>query len=122
MPNFKTHVTIGGGVGFAAYCAVHQLKKVVQPDKKFDWLEAAVWAGTAALAASLPDFLEPATSPNHRGFFHSILVLVALLWLLGRLGAGGVAMIGLFFVAGLGYVSHLAADALTPRCLPWIGR
>lgn len=32
----------------------------------------------SALASRLPDILEPATNPNHRGFFHSVVFFVAL--------------------------------------------
>ncbi len=55
---------------------------------------------------------------NHRGFFHSVIAaaLFSLLWwqvALLFLGSHTAFFIGLGF--GLGYLSHLALDALTPK-------
>jgi membrane-bound metal-dependent hydrolase YbcI (DUF457 family) len=96
------------------------LDKVRFPDQRFDFGRAALLAGVGALAASIPDWLEPATSPNHRGFFHSIAVLAVLIWIVTRSTVGVVSIAGLLTVAIMGYISHLAADACTRRGLPWI--
>jgi inner membrane protein len=94
--------------------------------------EAGTHPVVGGLAASfftnLPDLLEPATSPNHRQFFHSVLFAALL-------GAGlyqlhnwkpeepaekfwkAVAMIAIS-----GYLAHLALDATTAKSLPLIGK
>lgn len=85
-------------------------------------------AGIAALLTKLPDVLEPAVTPNHRQFFHSLAFAGLLIWGWkaiydwqpktddGRFWRR-VAMIG----AGA-YLCHLALDATTPRSLPVFGR
>ena len=120
MANFKTHALVGGGVGFAAYCAKYSIQKTYSPETRFDLGQAAAWAGVGVLAASIPDWLEPATSPNHRGFFHSFAILGTVLWLLTIVSTGTATTAGLLVVAGLAYTSHLAMDACTRRSLPWI--
>lgn len=120
MPSFSKHLLIGGVVGLTTYTASHSLKKIVTPQARFDFGKAATWTAVGALAATLPDWLEPGTSPNHRGFFHSVAVLVAIIWLLMVVPIGTLATIALWVVAALGYASHLVADSFTPRRLPWI--
>jgi len=87
-----------------------------------------VAAGTALAGAvgygagRLPDVLEPATSPTHRQFFHSIAFLVLLsglnVWAWNRWAR---AAAGSLSVASLAYASHLLFDSVTPYGLPWIG-
>ena len=120
MANFKKHALVGLGVGFAAYCVKHSFEKVTAPEKQFDLQKAALWAGVGAVAASIPDWFEPATSPNHRGFFHSIAVFAALVWFVVLAVTGSISAGALMVVAALGYLSHLALDACTRRCLPWV--
>src|SRR5205085_12505796 len=72
MPNFKDHALVGARVRLAAYCVKHNIHKTFNAETKFELDKAATWVGVGALAASIPDLIEPATSPNHRGFFHSI--------------------------------------------------
>jgi membrane-bound metal-dependent hydrolase YbcI (DUF457 family) len=84
--------------------------------------------GLAAVATNLPDILEPAVTPHHRQFFHSLAFA-------GLLIAAGKALYdwqpetdeGRFWrkagLIGLGaYLCHLALDATTPRSLPLLGR
>jgi inner membrane protein len=78
--------------------------------------------------ATLPDVIEPATSPNHRQFFHSLLFAAALGYGLYRLydfepeTLLGETLRTLALIAGSAYLVHLALDATTPRSLPWVGR
>jgi membrane-bound metal-dependent hydrolase YbcI (DUF457 family) len=81
----------------------------------------------AAFFTNLPDILEPATSPNHRRFFHS-LAFVGML---------GVALNEVrqwepqtewdkilkqtILVAGVAYLIHLALDFSTCKSLPLVG-
>lgn len=91
-------------------------------------LEPVAGGAIAALLTNLPDVLEPATSPNHRAFFHSLAFAAMLgigLYKLNqweprtererfwqRLG----------MLAGSAYLIHLALDFTTRRSLPVLGR
>ena len=87
--------------------------------------------GSAALAGalgSIPDWLEPATNPHHRQFFHSVTALSLLVGGLHKVYRWQpqephhellktVALIG-----GGAYLVHLLMDATTPKSLPLIGK
>lgn len=86
-------------------------------------------AGTAAaFLTKLPDILEPATSPNHRQFFHSLAFAGLLCLAFRELGnwqpesAGGEFLKALGQVAIPAYLIHLFLDSLTAKSLPLIGR
>lgn len=78
--------------------------------------------------ATLPDLIEPATSPHHRQFFHSVLFAAMLGFGLYKLyrwepeTPGGQLLRVLALGAGGAYLLHLALDATTKRSLPLIGR
>lgn len=82
----------------------------------------------AAACTNLPDWLEPATHPHHRQFFHS-------------LAFGGFVCYGMYktykwqpeteldkfirlclLAAGAGVLVHLAMDSGTPRSIPLLGK
>ncbi len=96
--------------------------------RQVDVIEALVSTLIAHGVASLPDLLEPATSPNHRQLFHSWLALGGATYLLRCLHRWQpeepferiVRTVGK--AACVAYVAHLALDALTPRSLPMVGR
>lgn len=77
---------------------------------------------------TIPDLLEPPTSPHHRQFFHSLTFAIALSYGLYRLyqwepstpELKALRLIGL--IGGGAYLVHLALDATTKRSLPLIGR
>jgi membrane-bound metal-dependent hydrolase YbcI (DUF457 family) len=81
----------------------------------------------AALTASLPDLLEPATSPHHRQICHSIAFASALLLALREVYDWapdtplGEFVRDVLLSVGLSYLAHLGADATTTRSLPWLG-
>lgn len=88
-----------------------------------------VGASLSATLATLPDVLEPALkNPNHRQFFHSVVFAVIVGW--GVYDAYNWQPETLFeellrialLAAGSAYLLHLAADALTARSLPLIGK
>ncbi|MCQ1536131.1 hypothetical protein FTO70_10655 [Methanosarcina sp. KYL-1] len=95
-------------------------------------LVSSFWVLTIALASSavgavLPDVVERPKSSRHRKFFHSVLFLALVLLFLAytytrilTAGLGDEVTFGLFF-AGVGYVTHLLLDALTPARLPVVG-
>lgn len=82
----------------------------------------------ASVLTKLPDLLEPATSPSHRQFFHSIAFASFLALGLHRLHQWEPEepadklwkMLGM--VAIWGYLIHLALDATTAKSLPLIGK
>lgn len=78
--------------------------------------------GIGYFVGSLPDWIEPATNPNHRKIFHSLTAAV---------GVGYVAF-GEHTknwtdearkpvqATALAYISHLAADFTTAKSIPFI--
>lgn len=77
---------------------------------------------------TLPDLIEPATSPLHRQLFHSVAFATVVGVMLYRTyqwqpdtDSGRVTRHILLF-AGAAYLIHLAMDSMTPRSLPLIGR
>jgi len=85
-------------------------------------------ASASALLARLPDILEPAHNPHHRQFFHSLAFASVLGYGLYRAYewepdapmeelARSIALI-----CGSAYLLHLAADFMTARSLPLIGK
>jgi membrane-bound metal-dependent hydrolase YbcI (DUF457 family) len=122
MANGKTHLVTGVGMALAADYFWQRERMATDPGTRFDCGEmvfVGFWGGVAAVLA---DVLEPATSPHHRGFFHSVcfllIVLLALATCSGTLTVKWQRFIGI--LAGC-YFSHLFLDAITPRGLPWIG-
>ena len=88
---------------------------------------ATVFSLGGYCCATLPDLIEPATSPNHRQFFHSLLFAAAMGYGLYRLydyepeTTLGEALRNVGLIAGGAYLVHLALDATTKRSLPWVG-
>lgn len=139
MPGRQTHLGFGACVGAVSAFAVAQ--RTGSGDPFFEGIGGAL---AAAFSAGLPDDLEPATSPSHRAFAHSLAAAgmvssaiptllrfaeecrapyrcrpvlpasnsEAINRLLAHLAAG--------FAVGLavGFLSHLALDARTPKGLP----
>ncbi|MEC5387744.1 metal-dependent hydrolase [Uliginosibacterium sp. H3] len=90
---------------------------------------APILAGAgAAYLTSLPDILEPATSPNHRQFFHSIAFATLIGVGLYKLNKWQPetdleeALKGVAQLAGWAYLIHLALDFTTRKSLPLLGR
>lgn len=77
---------------------------------------------------TLPDLLEPATSPNHRQFFHSLFFAALVGYGIYRAykwepeTSEGKVIRGVCLIAAGAYLVHLALDATTMRSLPAIGR
>lgn len=80
-----------------------------------------------ALCTNLPDWLEPATSPNHRKFFHSIVFATGVVVAFKKAWywepeTGLERCLRVVVLAGMaGYLTHLALDATTKRSLPILG-
>ena len=82
----------------------------------------------AALAAGIPDYLEPATNPHHRQFFHSAVFATTLIAVMKKVydwvptTPGQAFLRDILLSIGFGYLAHLGADATTAMGLPLIGK
>jgi inner membrane protein len=115
------HAGIGGATAALAVYAV----KARFPDARVpDPLFAGV---VGAFAAGLPDLLEPAITPRHRQFCHSVAFAVALAAAIKAVyewepnSDGHRLFRDIALSVGLGYLSHLGADATTAAGLPLLG-
>src|SRR6267154_1086068 len=118
MPRFATHFVIGAATGAAVSTVCQWGRRNERPDFKFDFGEMIVCSLAAGGGACLPDLLEPADSLFHRQFCHSIVAAALVAYAISgehthRLGLAGRMLL---WMVGLGYLSHIAADATTPRC------
>jgi len=117
MPRAKQHFLLAGAVGLAANAIKQLAQQQLDPTREFDWGEMAVWGGVGGVIGLVPDLIEPAVHPNHRGFFHSV-ACGALVWYATHAvhtkqwtpEARAAARMACWC-----YLSHLAADALTPK-------
>lgn len=81
----------------------------------------------AAMLTNLPDLLEPATSPNHRSFFHSLAFAAGLVEGFRQLNKWQPETDLEKFLRGIGmlaisaYLIHLALDFTTKKSLPLLG-
>lgn len=134
MPNRATHLKIGAAVGAIATTA-SSANTHLDPGKML----AGIFGGM--IGGALPDVLEPANDPRHRGVFHSVTMLVLISGLHRRIDqptphpnerrsaylnkqisdANHWSEVWLQGVRA-GYVSHLLLDACTPARLPVIAK
>lgn len=114
MPNREEHKFLSATVGLVTTV---RIKK----DLNLANLSGAFIVST--IAGILPDILEPATSPNHRSFFHSLLLAGIVIY--GREKLYDKLQLtpqmrywcNLFLIC---YGVHLVADCFTPKGLPII--
>ena len=120
--NAKAHALIATvGVGGVLAC--------VKPNAQAQRLpHPIVGGGFAAFFASLPDLLEPATSPNHRQFFHSVAFAALLGYGLYKIYEWHPEqrfeqfLRDLTLIAGGAYLTHLIVDSLTTKSIPFVGK
>lgn len=118
MPNNDEHSLVGGLLGLLCYLGHKDLS-----GSKPSPLGAAASTILGAAAGSLPDMIEPATSPQHRGLFHSASVGLGLTYLLRKAARSETLSREEKLVSailGLGYLSHLSLDSRTSQGLPMI--
>lgn len=117
MPNGKTHFIAGALVGATVNFAIQSAEMAMNYDRKFDWGEFFLCAGAGAFAGLAPDILEPATSPNHRQFFHSIVAAGLVAWAISGKHTLKLSRTTRLFlwVFGMSYLSHIALDCTTPK-------
>lgn len=105
----ETHLVFAAVVGYATVELLSFLGAVSMPG----FLERAVCIVLAIAGAMLPDKIERPKNARHRGFFHSVLFLACVVFLVY------VFSYSVYFAAfGCGYVSHLLIDYGTKRKLP----
>jgi inner membrane protein len=122
MPNASQHALIGGTAAGITYLA---LSRYYQRQPDFGEFVTCALLGVAA--AGVPDILEPAITPHHRQFAHSITLGTGLTkWAMDfcrRENCEGDPFPRILLGCALAaYLSHLAADFATPRGLPVLGR
>lgn len=120
MPRCKEHM-VGGALAAGFVNVAVQFDKVsADPNREFDWIELLLCCAVGAGAACLPDLLEPATSPNHRNSCHSLAAAALVAWLMSGKHVKDLPpeIRALLVAGGTGYLSHLALDGLTPKCIP----
>jgi len=120
MPNFSVHLRHGIIVG-AGLDSIKQLIQMANdPNRKFEWGELLLCTGIGAVAVSAPDILEPATSPNHRHFFHSILFGASILYAAHGPHTRNMTpqAKNILHATAWSYFVHLLADWRTPKGLP----
>jgi len=122
MPRCPHHL-VGGVVAAGAVNVILQWHQIaVNRQDRFDWGELLACCAVGGAAALIPDMLEPASHPNHRNLFHSLAVAALVAWLISgnhtrEYSAGTKALL---LAGGLGWLSHILLDALTPRCVPLV--
>lgn len=121
MANATTHRVVAGltMLGLAANHEQATGKSTAMP----------VVAGClASLLGTLPDLIEPATNPNHRQFFHSIVFATAVGYGIYKAykwqPESQLEQIirGLILITGGAYLAHLAMDFTTAKGLPLVGK
>lgn len=122
MPCAKEHLIVGLAVGAVVNGVIQWLEYLHDPAKRFDWGELIICSAASGAAALLPDILEPANSPNHRKFFHSIAAAGLVAYATSGRHTNNYSKLArkIFVVLGLGYLSHLALDCTTPRAIDLI--
>jgi len=116
--NSETHA-VSGGVVAGFYHIVDSIK-----NNKTIQLSELVGSMLIGAGSSLvPDLIEPASNPNHRGFFHSVTI--------SSVPAGYLTYSSknpdvtdktrwMKNAISVGYLTHLALDGMTPKGLPII--
>lgn len=110
---------IGAATGAAINIFLQGDRMAMDRTLKFDWGEFLLCTAIGAGAGLLPDILEPADTPNHRAFFHSIAMAALVAYsFTGKHTKKWSATTLLFWgIAGMAYISHLGTDACTPKSI-----
>ena len=121
MANASTH-RLGAAAAVGLINLIHELRNEEKVHPGRPLLAAAL----AAMAATLPDLIEPATNPHHRQFFHSLACAVLMGYGAYRLcqwepQEDWQKMLRFCsLVVGGAYLVHLTMDACTPSSLPLV--
>jgi len=116
MSDSETHFWIGAAAGVLACSSYKNIQG--QTTTVQEILYSGLLGGLAAL---VPDVIEPACNPNHRGTFHSMF-LSSLMAIVNKqvITNNDVSdeQKRLTVTASAGYLSHLLVDATTRKGLP----
>jgi len=122
MPDQATHIKVAALTG----AALHFINRAATHDplnpKPFNWGDFLLDVGACTLGGIAADVGEPADTPNHRGFYHSVAgaALAHYAWTKLRgenLSPEAKHLLGVLLA---GHVTHLVLDSGTPNGLPLI--
>ena len=131
MPNRKEHAKTGRLVGTViggGLTLINEIKKQeLISGYSINWWRilgmSILCRETGRVCGILPDIMEPANSPHHRRFFHSIAFAGTVVYGIGEANRSeklnGVDKT-ILCSAGISYLSHLVLDSQTPAGLPGI--
>ena len=122
MANAKQHALIGAVVSGGLCLIVETITASASADnrplwQRIDYGKVAAFTALGAALGLLPDLLEPATSPNHRQFFHSLTTfgLVARGVLGKHTQRWSPATQRDASIMAAAFLSHLVADGMTRK-------
>ena len=116
MSKREEHILLGALFGFGAYVAAKRAQ-----GEEVNWGNAIGWGFMGAGVATLLDIIEPAYSPNHRSFAHSLTTagivtcMAKETWSRSDVSPEQKAVAVSLAAA---YLSHLFADSVTPASIP----
>lgn len=117
MPNRTQHALVGAAIGASLNLLKQCIQSQLEPAREFDWAELAVYTAGGAATGILADVLEPATSPNHRAFYHSVVFGATTLYATHgpHSDEWDPESRALLRTMSYCYLSHLVADSTTPK-------
>jgi inner membrane protein len=119
MARREAHAVAGAISGVGSYVCVKD-----KLGEKCTLLEVLLAGLLGAAVGTIPDELEPASNPNHRGPFHSVGLLVAGATFTKRIldspDVPSWAKVCSAVSCGA-YASHLVLDGVSPKSLPLLG-
>lgn len=118
MPNARTHATVGAVTGLAAWIAAER-----NAGRPIHFGDLAIPTIAGLVSGLLADLIEPATSPNHRAFAHSLMLVVfiaAVIFAADHYLRDEKWQRERSFLACIisAYLSHLLLDSFTAMGLP----
>lgn len=118
MPSKKEHAIIGIITGSFVECLKISSGSQTDIGECFKRIACAGLGGY--LGGLIPDIIEPATNPNHRGIAHSVATLSVTGCILVKVNKVEKNPYLSAFSRGIGYgvASHIISDATTPKGIP----
>lgn len=120
--NGKQHRQIGAACGAGYTVIKYFIEKKDNPELEFPWGDLLLNTGIGYLFASLPDWIEPATNPHHRKFFHSLTAAAGVGYAaFGKhSGAWPEEVKKPIQATALAYLYHIVADSTTAKSISLI--
>lgn len=119
MPNARIHATVGVVTGLAAWISAER-----NAGRSICFGDLVIPAIAGLVSGLLADLIEPATSPNHRAFAHSLMLVVlvaAVIFTADHYLRDEKRQREHSFLACImsAYLSHLLLDSFTAKGLPF---